>query len=101
MKQIFLYLVIPKDVDPETPKVFVDEVMELMELTPLSGALIGLSGVDGLSTEQRKRLTMVVELVANSSIVFMDEPISGLDITLLHGRLMLFPQLKRAAWGWT
>ncbi|MBA0657699.1 hypothetical protein Goklo_009970 [Gossypium klotzschianum] len=53
--------------------------MELVELTPLSGALVGLPGVDGLSTEQRKRLTIAVELVTNPSIVFMDEPTTGLD----------------------
>lgn len=61
------------------PQAFVDEVMELVELVPLKGALVGLPGVDGLSTEQRKRLTIAVELVANPSIVFMDEPTSGLD----------------------
>lgn len=58
---------------------FVDEVMELVELNPLRGALVGLPGVNGLSTEQRKRLTIAVELVANPSIIFMDEPTSGLD----------------------
>ncbi|XP_059635000.1 ABC transporter G family member 32 [Cornus florida] len=73
------WLRLPQDVDLETQKAFVEEVMELVELTPLSGALVGLPGVDGLSTEQRKRLTIAVELVANPSIVFMDEPTSGLD----------------------
>ncbi|KAF7147146.1 hypothetical protein RHSIM_Rhsim03G0245700 [Rhododendron simsii] len=73
------WLRLPLDVDLDTQKAFVEEVMELVELTPLSGALVGLPGVDGLSTEQRKRLTIAVELVANPSIVFMDEPTSGLD----------------------
>ncbi|KAK4854402.1 hypothetical protein QYF36_023362 [Acer negundo] len=73
------WLRLPTDVDVETLRAFVEEVMELVELTSLRGALIGLPGVDGLSTEQRKRLTIAVELVANPSIVFMDEPTSGLD----------------------
>ncbi|PSR91810.1 ABC transporter G family member 32 like [Actinidia chinensis var. chinensis] len=73
------WLRLPSHVDLKTQKAFVDEIMELVELTPLSEALVGLSGVDGLSTEQRKRLTIGVELVANPSIVFMDEPTSGLD----------------------
>ncbi|KAJ9537476.1 hypothetical protein OSB04_030209 [Centaurea solstitialis] len=63
----------------ETRKMFVEEVMELVELNPLKGALVGLPGINGLSTEQRKRLTIAVELVANPSIIFMDEPTSGLD----------------------
>ncbi|KAL3630027.1 transcription factor [Castilleja foliolosa] len=73
------WLRLPRDIDAETRKMFVEEVMELVELTPLSGALVGLPGVNGLSTEQRKRLTIAVELVANPSIIFMDEPTSGLD----------------------
>ncbi|XP_008804056.1 ABC transporter G family member 31 [Phoenix dactylifera] len=73
------WLRLPSHVVLETRRVFVEEVMELVELTSLSGALVGLPGVNGLSTEQRKRLTIAVELVANPSIVFMDEPTSGLD----------------------
>lgn len=60
-------------------QMFIEEVMELVELKPLRDALVGLPGVNGLSTEQRKRLTIAVELVANPSIIFMDEPTSGLD----------------------
>lgn len=32
-----------------------------------------------MSTEQRKRLTVAVEFVANPAIISRDEPISGLD----------------------
>ncbi|XP_062204828.1 ABC transporter G family member 36 [Phragmites australis] len=73
------WLRLPKDVDSKNRKMFIEEVMELVELKPLRDALVGLPGVNGLSTEQRKRLTIAVELVANPSIIFMDEPTSGLD----------------------
>ncbi|XP_034922164.1 pleiotropic drug resistance protein 1-like [Populus alba] len=73
------WLRLPPEVDSETRKMFTEEVMELVELDSLRNALVGLPGVNGLSTEQRKRLTIAVELVANPSIIFMDEPTSGLD----------------------
>ncbi|KAM0906391.1 hypothetical protein ACQ4PT_016810 [Festuca glaucescens] len=73
------WLRLPSDVESETRKMFIEQVMELVELNSLRDALIGLPGVSGLSTEQRKRLTIAVELVANPSIIFMDEPTSGLD----------------------
>ncbi|KAI5426205.1 hypothetical protein KIW84_031869 [Lathyrus oleraceus] len=58
---------------------FIEQVMELVELTPLKNAIVGLPGSNNLSTQQRKRLTITVELVANPSIIFMDDPTSGLD----------------------
>ncbi|KAI3803437.1 hypothetical protein L1987_31588 [Smallanthus sonchifolius] len=73
------WLRLPADVNTDARKMFVNEVMELVELNPVRNALVGLPGVNGLSTEQRKRLTIAVELVANPSIIFMDEPTSGLD----------------------
>ncbi|CAI8614412.1 unnamed protein product [Vicia faba] len=73
------WLRLSPEINAESRKKFIDEVMELVELKPLRNALVGLPGVSGLSTEQRKRLTIAVELVANPSIIFMDEPTSGLD----------------------
>lgn len=50
--------------------------MDLIELEPIKNSLVGIPGQTGLSVEQRKRLTIAVELVANPSIVFMDVRIS-------------------------
>ncbi|KAJ8557584.1 hypothetical protein K7X08_003209 [Anisodus acutangulus] len=77
--RISAWLCLSPDVNRHTRKNFVEEVMELVELNPLRDSLVGLPGVDGLSTEQRKRLTIAVELVATPSIIFMDEQTSGLD----------------------
>ena len=46
-------------------------MMELVELEPLANSIVGKPGISGLSVEQRKRLTIAVELVANPSIIFM------------------------------
>ena len=53
------------------------QVLELVDMQGLRNALVGMPGNSGLSVEQRKRLTIAVELVSNPSIVFMDEPTSG------------------------
>ncbi|KAL8545343.1 hypothetical protein ACS0TY_005497 [Phlomoides rotata] len=66
-------------IEPTTKYEFVKQVLETIELDNIKDALVGLPGVDGLSTEQRKRLTIAVELVSNPSIIFMDEPTTGLD----------------------
>ena len=55
----------------------VQQVLELVDMQGLRNALVGMPTVSGLSVEQRKRLTIAVELVSNPSIVFMDEPTSG------------------------
>lgn len=72
------------DTSSETMEQFITEVMALVELDSLEKALVGRPGQSGLSVEQRKRLTIAVELVANPSIVFMDEPTSGVPLFLIY-----------------
>ncbi|MFS7986455.1 putative ABC-type sulfate transporter [Helianthus anomalus] len=67
------------DIDSKTKYKFVEEILETVELYAIKDSLVGIPGVSGLSTEQRKRLTIAVEVVANPSIIFMDEPTTGLD----------------------
>ena len=76
VKQIYLYKCTLSRSGSGVSLLFA-QVMDLVELRSLAGAVVGRPGVSGLSVEQRKRLTIAVELVANPSIVFMDEPTSG------------------------
>ncbi|KUJ19547.1 putative Brefeldin A resistance protein [Mollisia scopiformis] len=67
----------------ETPREeklrYVDTIVDLLEMHDIENTLIGNTGA-GLSVEQRKRLTIGVELVSKPSIlIFLDEPTSGLD----------------------
>lgn len=67
----------------ETPRkeklAYVDTIIDLLELHDLADTLIGEVGA-GLTVEQRKRVSIGVELVSKPSIlIFLDEPTSGLD----------------------
>ncbi|KAK4629104.1 ABC multidrug transporter H [Fulvia fulva] len=58
---------------------YVDTIIDLLEMHDIENTLIGTTSA-GLSVEQRKRLTIGVELVSKPSIlIFLDEPTSGLD----------------------
>ncbi|BGP12461.1 hypothetical protein JCM10213_006973 [Rhodosporidiobolus nylandii] len=65
---------------------YVDHVLELLDLTHLADAIIGTPGA-GLTSEQRKRLTIAVEVVSRPAILFCDEPTTGLD-TKSAGRVV-------------
>lgn len=50
---------------------FVDEQMRAIELDTIANNIVGIPLISGLSVEQRKRLTIGVELSANPSVIFM------------------------------
>lgn len=57
---------------------YVEIVIQMLEMEDIADALIGVPGA-GLNLEQRKRVTIGVELAAKPDILFLDEPSSGLD----------------------
>ncbi|KAL1860169.1 hypothetical protein Plec18170_002118 [Paecilomyces lecythidis] len=69
----------PRGIPKNEKLKYVDTIIDLLELHDIADTLIGKPGA-GLSVEQRKRVTIGVELVAKPSIlIFLDEPTSGLD----------------------
>jgi ABC-type multidrug transport system ATPase subunit len=58
---------------------YVEEVIRMLEMEAYAEAVVGVLGT-GLNVEQRKRLTIGVELAAKPDLLlFFDEPTSGLD----------------------
>jgi len=85
-----------RDIPTEEKLRYVDTIVDLLELNDLEHTLIGRPGT-GLSVEQRKRLTIAVELVAKPSIlIFLDEPTSGLDGQAAYNTVRFLRKLTEA-----
>ncbi len=68
----------PKEVSLQEKYDYVENIIDLLEMKELAGATIGKPGT-GLNQEQRKRLTIGIELASKPELLmFLDEPTSGM-----------------------
>jgi ABC-type multidrug transport system ATPase subunit/ABC-type multidrug transport system permease subunit len=81
-------------VTKESMSKFIDQTLDMLELTHIQSFQVGSDATGGLSFEQKKRLSIAVELSANPSIIFLDEPTSGLDA---RAAAIVMRGLKRVA----
>lgn len=70
---------LPAHISAEMRTAWVSTVLTMLELDPLEHTMIGTVLNGGMSFEQKKRVSIGVELVANPAILFLDEPTTGLD----------------------
>ncbi|OIW31251.1 hypothetical protein CONLIGDRAFT_574468 [Coniochaeta ligniaria NRRL 30616] len=69
----------PPTVSTQEKYDFVEEVIRMLNMEDFADAVVGVPG-EGLNVEQRKLLTIGVELAAKPKLLlFLDEPTSGLD----------------------
>lgn len=69
----------PREVPIEEKYAYCETIIDLLEMRDIAGATIGKIG-EGLNQEQRKRLTIGIELSSRPELLlFLDEPTSGLD----------------------
>ncbi|KAF2645644.1 ABC drug exporter AtrF [Massarina eburnea CBS 473.64] len=71
---------------------YVNKIIDLLELEPIQDALVSSLGV-----EQKKRLTIGVELAAKPNLLlFLDEPTSGLDSNSAYSIVRFLKKLASA-----
>lgn len=69
----------PAHISQEEKLAYVEEIISILDMGEYADAVVGVPG-EGLNIEQRKRLTIAIELVAKPPLLlFVDEPTSGLD----------------------
>lgn len=86
----------PASVSRQEKLDYVDEVIKLLDMQEYADAVVGVPG-EGLNVEQRKRLTVGVELAAKPQLLlFLDEPTSGLDSQTSWAICDLMEKLKNS-----
>ncbi|MCJ1266994.1 hypothetical protein MMC22_006879 [Lobaria immixta] len=84
----------PKTTPKKEKLEYVNEILQVLEMEPYADAVIGVPG-EGLNVEQRKRLTIGVELAAKPALLlFLDEPTSGLDSQTAWSIIQLLRKLS-------
>ncbi|KAL4929375.1 putative ABC transporter [Aspergillus undulatus] len=86
----------PKEVSIKEKYHYCEKIIDLLEMRSIAGATVGAGGT-GLNQEQRKRLTIAVELASKPSLLlFLDEPTSGLDSLAAFNIVRFLRQLADA-----
>ncbi|KAF4434587.1 putative ABC1 transport protein [Fusarium austroafricanum] len=85
---------------PKSQKLdLVEETIHLLDMDDFADAIVGSPG-KGLNAEQRKRLSIGVELAGKPSLLlFLDEPTSGLDSQSSEAILTLLQKLAASGLG--
>ncbi|CAO3658990.1 hypothetical protein G6F70_000758 [Rhizopus microsporus] len=93
------YLRQPAEVPKEEKDAYVEKILELLEMEDIGDAQIGLVETGfGISVEERKRLTIGMELVGKPKLLFLDEPTSGLDAQSSYNIIRFIRKLADSGW---
>ncbi|KAL2828234.1 ABC drug exporter AtrF [Aspergillus cavernicola] len=81
-----------RNIPREEKLAYVEQIIDLLELEEIQDALVG-----SLNVEQKKRVTIGVELAAKPSLLlFLDEPTSGLDSQAAFSIVRFLKKLSQA-----
>eukprot|EP00928_Gymnodinium_smaydae_P029715 TRINITY_DN22300_c0_g1_i1.p1 TRINITY_DN22300_c0_g1~~TRINITY_DN22300_c0_g1_i1.p1 ORF type:complete len:682 (+),score=91.49 TRINITY_DN22300_c0_g1_i1:46-2046(+) len=70
---------LPTTVPAQERKEFVEQLLNSLQLNKCADTCIGSALIKGISGGERKRTAVGIELITNPKLLFLDEPLSGLD----------------------
>ena len=89
----------PAEVPLAEKNEYVEQIIQLLEMDDIGDAQIGqVESGYGISIEERKRLTIGMELVGKPQLLFLDEPTSGLDAQSSYNIIRFIRKLADAGW---
>lgn len=88
------YLRLPATVSEKQRTALVDRLLDTLHLNDCADTIVGGPRLKGLSGGEQKRTAVGIELISDPKIIFLDEPLTGLDS---YNAFELTQTLKRLA----
>ncbi|XP_032876142.1 broad substrate specificity ATP-binding cassette transporter ABCG2 isoform X1 [Amblyraja radiata] len=85
---------LPRTIHSQEKREKVDKVIKELGLTNVADSKVGTPFIRGVSGGERKRTNIGLELIIDPSVLFLDEPTTGLDASTALAVLMLLQRMS-------
>ncbi|XP_060707289.1 broad substrate specificity ATP-binding cassette transporter ABCG2 isoform X2 [Hemiscyllium ocellatum] len=86
---------LPKNIRNKEKNNRIDQVLTELGLSKVADSKVGTPFIRGVSGGERKRTNIGMELIIDPSVLFLDEPTTGLDASTALAVLMLLQRMSR------
>jgi len=87
---------LPRSVPQQQREQFVESLLSTLHLERCANTIVGSALVKGISGGERKRTSVGIELITNPKMLFLDEPLSGLDSYAAYTLVVALKELAEA-----
>ncbi|XP_070587083.1 broad substrate specificity ATP-binding cassette transporter ABCG2-like isoform X2 [Erythrolamprus reginae] len=86
---------LPKTVKTHEKEERINQILKELGLTEVADSKVGTQFIRGISGGERKRTNIGMELITDPSILFLDEPTTGLDASTANAVLLLLKRMSK------
>lgn len=86
---------LPRNIRQKEKDERIDQIMKELGLTKVADSKVGTQFIRGVSGGERKRTNIGMELITDPSILFLDEPTTGLDASTANAVILLLKRMAR------